>query len=143
MKVMIGVLRIRHTSISFSVWASTPLALSMTMIAESTAVSTPVGILREVLVAGGVEEVDLIVAVGELHHRGGHRDAALLLDRHPVAGGMALDLARLDRPGEVDGAAEQQQFFGEGGLAGVGMADDAEGPPLGYFRFKLFVMMLL
>ena len=40
MKVMIGVLRIRQTSISFSVWASTPLALSMTMRAESTAVST-------------------------------------------------------------------------------------------------------
>jgi hypothetical protein len=40
MKVMMGVLRMRQTSMSFLVWASTPLALSMTMIAESTAVST-------------------------------------------------------------------------------------------------------
>ena len=40
MKVMMGVLRIRHTSMSFSVCGSTPLALSITMRALSTAVST-------------------------------------------------------------------------------------------------------
>ncbi len=40
MKVMMGVLRIRQTSMSFSVWGSTPLPLSMTMSALSTAVRT-------------------------------------------------------------------------------------------------------
>ncbi len=40
MKVMIGVLRIRQTSMSLVVCASTPLAESITMSAESTAVST-------------------------------------------------------------------------------------------------------
>ena len=40
MKVMIGVLRIRQTSMSLVVWVSTPLAESITMSAESTAVST-------------------------------------------------------------------------------------------------------
>ncbi len=39
MKVMIGVSRRRHTSISLIVRSSTPLAQSMTMSAESTAVS--------------------------------------------------------------------------------------------------------
>jgi hypothetical protein len=39
MKVMIGVSRRRHTSISLIVRSSTPLALSMTISAESTAVS--------------------------------------------------------------------------------------------------------
>ena len=39
MNVMTGVSRSRHTSMSFSVRASTPLATSMTMSAESTAVS--------------------------------------------------------------------------------------------------------
>ncbi len=39
-KVITGVLRIRQTSISFSVCASTPLAQSITISAESTAVST-------------------------------------------------------------------------------------------------------
>ncbi len=40
MKVMMGVSRRRQTSMSFLVWVSTPLALSMTMSAESAAVST-------------------------------------------------------------------------------------------------------
>ena len=39
MKVMIGVSRKRQTSISLMVRSSTPLAQSMTMRAESTAVS--------------------------------------------------------------------------------------------------------
>ena len=38
-KVMIGVVRRRHTSISLMVRASTPLAASITISAESTAVS--------------------------------------------------------------------------------------------------------
>jgi len=40
MKVITGVLRMRQTAISFSVWVSTPLALSITISALSTAVST-------------------------------------------------------------------------------------------------------
>ncbi len=40
MKVMMGVFRIRQTSMSFSVWGSTPLPLSMTISALSTAVRT-------------------------------------------------------------------------------------------------------
>ena len=40
MKVMIGVSRRRHTSISLMVRSSTPLATSITISAESTAVST-------------------------------------------------------------------------------------------------------
>ena len=40
MKVMIGVSRRRHTSINLIVRSSTPLAQSITISAESTAVST-------------------------------------------------------------------------------------------------------
>ena len=40
MKVMMGVSRMRHTSSSLMVCASTPLAASITISAESTAVST-------------------------------------------------------------------------------------------------------
>jgi hypothetical protein len=39
MKLMMGVVRSRHTSISLMVRSSTPLAASMTISAESTAVS--------------------------------------------------------------------------------------------------------
>ena len=85
-----------------------------------------IGVFGEVLVAGRVEQVDDVAAERELHHRGGDGDAALLLERHPVGGGVARRLAALDGARELDGAAEQQQLFGERGLAGVGMRNDGE-----------------
>src|SRR3546814_1103373 len=39
---------------------------------------------------------------------------------------MAIRLAALDGAGKLDRAAEQQQLFGQGGLAGVGMRNDGE-----------------
>ena len=89
----------------------------------------PVGVLAEVLVAGGVQQVDDVVLVLELHGRRGDRDAPLLLDGHPVRLGVARALPALDRAGPVDGAAVEQQLLGEGGLARVGVADDGEGAP--------------
>ena len=94
----------------------------------------PVGIFREIAVAGGVDQVEapLTIVVGH----GGGRDGnpALLLQFHevrPCAPGFALgaDLARhLDRP------AEQQELLGERGLAGVGVRDDRKGPTPPNFR---------
>ncbi len=48
-----------------------------------------VGVFGEILVARRVEQVDHALAVGELHHRRGHRDAALLFQFHPVRGRVA------------------------------------------------------
>src|SRR6266481_5011931 len=83
----------------------------------------------EILVARRVEQVEGEPFVLEAHHRRGDRDAAPALDRHPIRAhppplALRLDLARqLYRP------AKQQQFLGQGGLAGVGMRDDRKGPP--------------
>ena len=85
-----------------------------------------VGVLGKILVAGGVENVYLVVAVVEAHDRGGYRDATLFLDLHPVGCSGLFDFVRLDRPGNVDGTAEKQQLFGEGGFTGIGVADDGE-----------------
>jgi hypothetical protein len=86
-----------------------------------------VGVFREVLVAGGVEQVDDVVAVLHLHHRRGHRDAALLLDLHPVGGGMAAGLAALDGAGDLDCAREQQQLFRQRRFTRVGVGNDGKG----------------
>ena len=98
----------------------------------------PVGVLGEVAVAGGVEQVHDVVAVGELQHRRGDRDAALLLQLHPVRRGRPPALAGLDRPGAGgEGAAVEQELLGEGGLAGVGVADDGEGAAPGRLAHRL------
>jgi len=89
-----------------------------------------VGVFGEVLVAGGVEQVDHVLAVGELHHRGSDGDAALLFHLHPVGGGVAIGLARFHRAGDGNRLAHQQQLFGDGGLARIGVRDDGEGTAL-------------
>ena len=88
-----------------------------------------VGVLCEVLVAGGVENIDLASRVFEAHHGRGDRDSALAFDLHEVRSGALLDLVALDGSGHVDRAAEEQQFLREGGLARVGVGDDGEGSP--------------
>ena len=67
-----------------------------------------VGILREVLVAGGIEDIDAGAVVGELQHRGGNGDTALLLDVHPVRDGMLGRALALDRAGGLDAAGIEQ-----------------------------------
>ena len=87
-----------------------------------------VGIFGEILVAGGVQQVYRTPAIGKLHHRGGHRDAALLLHAHPVGSGVRAFLA-LDAASHLDRITQQQQFFGDRGLARIGVRDNGEGAP--------------
>ena len=77
--------------------------------------------------AGGVQDVDAEALILELQDGRGDRDAALLLDLHPVRHGGAGVLLALDLPGLGDGPAVEQELFGQGGLTGVGVGDDGEG----------------
>ena len=88
-----------------------------------------VGVLGEVLVARGVQDVDAVALVLELHDGRGDRDAALLLNLHPVGGGGPGILFALDLPSLGNGPAVEQEFLGQGGLAGVRVADDGKGAP--------------
>ena len=90
-------------------------------------------ILGKVLVAGRVEDVYLVIAVVKAHHGGGHGYTALLLDFHPVAGGGLFDFVALHGAGHVDCSAVEEQFLGEGGLAGVGVRYDGESASPCYF----------
>ena len=91
----------------------------------------PVGVLGEVAVARGVEQVEHVVAVRELQHRRGDGDAALLLHLHPVGGDPPPLAARLHRAGRLHRPAVEEELLREGRLAGVGVADDREGAPAG------------
>ena len=67
----------------------------------------PVRVLAEVLVAGRVEKRDVAAVQLELERRGADRDAALLLQLHPVRDGMSLGLAAAHGAGQLDGAGVQ------------------------------------
>ena len=64
-----------------------------------------VGILAEILVTRGVEDVDAEPVVVELHNAGGNGNTALLFNFHPVRDGMALGLAGFNRAGQVNSAS--------------------------------------
>ena len=85
-----------------------------------------VGVLGEVLVTRGVEDVDADAVVVELQHRGGDGDAARLLDVHPVGHRMLGRALALDRAGRLDAARVQQELLGKGGLACVRVRNDGK-----------------
>jgi len=76
----------------------------------------------EVHVAGGVDDVDAVVAPVAGGGGGGDRDAALPFLLHPVhRGGAFVHLAHA-----VDAAGIKEDALGQGGLAGVDMRHDSD-----------------
>ena len=97
----------------------------------------PIGVLGEVLVARGVQNVDAVALILELHHRAGDRDTSLLLDLHPVRGGGPGVALALDHAGLVDGASVEQELLGQGGLTGVRVRDNGKGAAAVDFGIKI------
>src|SRR5690606_11627967 len=86
-----------------------------------------VGVLGEILVAGGVQQVDDVPFVRELQDGGGDRDAALCFKRHPVGDGTALVAAGTNAARQVNGVAVKQQLFGQCRFPSVRVGDNGEG----------------
>ena len=76
----------------------------------------------EVRVAGGVDQVDREVPECERDHGGLDGDAALPLEVEEVGAGAAV----VHAADLVDDAGEEQEAFGEAGLTGVDVRQDAE-----------------
>ena len=85
-----------------------------------------VGIFREVLVPGCVQDVDDAIFILELQNRGAHRDPPLLFQVHPVGGGGALVLPRGNTARQVQGAAVEKKFLRQRGFPGVRMGNNRE-----------------
>ena len=88
-----------------------------------------VGILGEVLVTGGVENVDTVAVVLKLHNGGGDRDTSLLLDIHPVGYRVLVRLLALYRARRLNCATVEEELLGKGGFTRVGVRNDGEGTP--------------
>jgi hypothetical protein len=83
-----------------------------------------VGIFGKVSMTWGIEEVDDVVAVGELEDGGGDGDTALLFELHPIAGGGSLVTASGDAACKLHCPAVKEELLGEGGLSCVGVGDN-------------------
>ncbi|MNT25684.1 hypothetical protein D3C72_1612150 [compost metagenome] len=86
----------------------------------------------EVDVPGGIDQRQAVVLAAarrpmRLHGRRTDGDAALALDRREIGGGRAV----MDFADTADLAGLPQQSFGERGLAGVDVGDDAQVAPVG------------
>ena len=88
-----------------------------------------VGVLREILMPGGIQDIDAVALVLELHDRRSDGNASFLLHLHPVGYGVAVGCLALDRAGGLNGAAVEQEFFGQCGLARIRVGNDGERPP--------------
>jgi hypothetical protein len=76
----------------------------------------------EVHVAGGIDDVDELIAPGTHRRGGGDGDATLLLLRHPIHGRRAfMHLAQAVCPAGIE-----QNALGGRGLAGVDVRHDAD-----------------
>jgi len=73
-----------------------------------------------------VEQIEDNPVALEGHDAGGHGNAALLLDLHPVRPRPPVVATRLDLAGQVDSAALQQQLLGQRRLTRIGVRDNRE-----------------
>ena len=85
-----------------------------------------VRVLAEVLVARRVEQRHPPAFELEFERRRRDRNAALLLERHPVGGRMTPRLAPANGAGQLDCAGIKEQLLGQRRLAGVGVRNDRE-----------------
>ena len=74
-----------------------------------------------------VEQVHDTFPVRKLHDGRRHRNAALLLQLHPVGTGVPRGFAPLHGTRELDRAAVEQQLFRQRRLAGIRVGNDGEG----------------
>ena len=87
----------------------------------------PVGVLREVLVARGIKDVDAVTVIFKLHHRRGDGNSSLLLQFHPVGYRVPGGGFSLDRTGHLNRSAVEQEFFRQGRFTGIRVRDDGKG----------------
>ncbi|AMO50670.1 Hypothetical protein AKI40_4295 [Enterobacter sp. FY-07] len=85
-----------------------------------------VGILGEVFVPGGIQQVNETGFIRELHYGGGNGNTTLLFHLHPVGFCMLAGTTAFYRTGSLDRLSEQQHLFSDGGFTSIGVRDDSE-----------------
>ena len=92
-----------------------------------------IGIFRKILVAWRVQQVEDHAVTFKSHDGGRNRNPAILFNFHPVGTRAPRIALGAHRAGKLNGAALEQQFFGQRGFARIRMGDDGKAPPAGGF----------
>ena len=102
-----------------------------------------VSILGEVLVTRGIEDIDAVAVIVELHNGRGNGNTTLLLDLHPVGCRVMRGFSGLNGTGHVNGASVEKELLGHGRLTGVRVRDDRKRAAALYLILNILVHMLL
>ena len=74
--------------------------------------------------ARSIQQIYCAIGIVKLQHCRGDGDAALLLQFHPIGCHLALFALGLYGTGLLNCTSVEEQFFGEGGLAGIRVGND-------------------
>ena len=95
-----------------------------------------IGVLGEIRVTGGVDQIEAELAVVKGHGRGGYGNAPIRFDLHEVGPRAPRFALGAHLACHLNGAPEQQELFGQSGFARVGVRDDRKCPAAGDFGRK-------
>gem|GEM_PF-2370236 len=102
-----------------------------------------VGILGEVLVTGGIQNVDAVSVIVELHDGRGNGDTTLFLDLHPVGCRVMSSFSGLNGTGHVNGTSVEQELLSHGRFTCVRVRNDRESPSSVDLVLNVLVHILL
>src|SRR5699024_11278946 len=83
-----------------------------------------VSIFREILVSWGIQDVDILVMIVELHNRTSNGDSTFLFNLHPVTGSKLSRLFSFNCTGRTNNPTKVQHLFSNSSFTGIRVRDD-------------------
>ena len=92
-----------------------------------------IGILREILVPRGIQNINALSVIVKLKHGGGYGNSSFLLNLHPVGNRMLCGLSSLYRSCQIDGTTIEKKLLCKGGFSCVRVGNNRKGSS--FFNF--------
>ena len=92
-----------------------------------------IGILREILVSRGIQNINAFSVIVKLKHGGGYGNSPFLLNLHPVGNRMLCGLSSLYRSCQIDGTTIEKKLLRKGSFSCVRVGNNRKGSS--FFNF--------
>ena len=92
-----------------------------------------VRILRKILMARRIQDIDAEAVVIKLQHRGSNRNTSLFFDLHPVRNGVARGSFSLHRSSQIDRSSIEQKFLCQCSFSRIRVRNNRKGSTFFYF----------